>query len=139
MNGNLEILNTGHGDLKLSFNPDNPIERDRAKRAVQDMLRRGFVLFIEGGDGKLTRVESFDEATCSYIIADVPGFTPSPEMKAIGEAILKAPKEIVEDESGGVAVIESVQTPQEKRVRKGKIAVPAHKAKATAIGRSAGG
>lgn len=58
--GGLDVLNCNLGDLKLSFDPANPVEMDRAKRAVRDMLRRGYVIFVQV-DGKLHRVKQFDE------------------------------------------------------------------------------
>lgn len=68
----LDVLNCGLGDLRLSFDPKNPVERERAARAVEDMLKRGYVIFVEH-DGKLERVRSFDPKACEYIMTDVPG------------------------------------------------------------------
>jgi hypothetical protein len=73
--GTIGILNVGAGDTKLTFDKDNPMERARSARIVADMIRRGYVLFIETGvvDGKPTyqRVLQFREDVCEYIIADV--------------------------------------------------------------------
>lgn len=69
----LEILNVGEGDIKLSFDKDNPAERIRAARIVKDMLRRGYALLVEvdPGSGSYVACKEFDEETCEYIIADM--------------------------------------------------------------------
>ena len=69
--GCLEILNVGAGHLKIEFNKANPAERERAKSMVQDMIRRGYAIFVERGD-KLVRVRAFDARRSEYIIKDVP-------------------------------------------------------------------
>lgn len=79
----LDVLNVGLGDLKLSFDPKNPVERDRAARAVEQMLKRGYVIFAEIG-GKTERVKSFDPNTCEYILTDVPGGSDEQETQAQG-------------------------------------------------------
>lgn len=38
MTGTLEILNCGHGDMKVTFDDKNPLELERAKRIIQDMI-----------------------------------------------------------------------------------------------------
>lgn len=70
MTGQIGILNVGAGDTKLTFDKDNPAETIRAARIVKDMLRRGYALLIKTPEGQYTRVRSFDEQTCEYIIAD---------------------------------------------------------------------
>ena len=67
--GYLSVLNVGAGDIKLNFNSSDPMEVERARRIVNDMLQRGYVIFVEDDDG-MHRVESFDEKTDTYIIAD---------------------------------------------------------------------
>ena len=76
MNGaGLDILNTGRGHIEMSFDNKDQIELTRAKRIITDMLRRGYVLFLESpGKGKkktLTRVQSFDATKGVYLIADL--------------------------------------------------------------------
>jgi len=76
--GTVGILNVGHGDTKLSFDPSNPAERIRAARIVRDMIRRGYALLVQGekdGEKVFTRALDFDENVCEYIIAD---FDPTP-------------------------------------------------------------
>ena len=68
--GTIGILNVGAGDTKLSFDHSNPMERARSARIVTDMLKRGYVLFIDTGGKNYKRVLQFDEKHCEYIIAD---------------------------------------------------------------------
>ena len=78
--GSVSVLNTTDGDLTLTFDTDNPIESARAERCVMDMLKRGYILFVEV-DGKPRRVLSFDPTHREYIIADGPG-EPLPDRTA---------------------------------------------------------
>lgn len=81
MNGAVGILNVGAGDTKLSFDPNNPVERIRAARIVRDMLRRGYALLVEverDGKKQFERAIDFREDTCEYVIAD---FDPTPELR----------------------------------------------------------
>lgn len=79
MNGSVGILNVGAGDTKLSFDPDNPQERERAAKIVAEMLRKGYALLIQVGtkDGEplYQRAKSFDPKTCEYIISGGPDET----------------------------------------------------------------
>jgi hypothetical protein len=73
--GSIGILNVGAGDTKISFDPDNPAETAKAKRIVEDMLRRGYALMIEvqrKGKTVTRRVKSFSAEVCEYIIDDFP-------------------------------------------------------------------
>lgn len=75
MNGTVGILNVGAGDIKISFDKNNPAERIRAARIVKDMLRRGYALLVlsgetEGGTPVYQRATAFDEERCEYIVAD---------------------------------------------------------------------
>jgi|CXWL01.1.fsa_nt_gi hypothetical protein len=69
--GELSVLNCGAGDIKVAFDKNNPLETERAKRIIQDMLKRGYALFVEV-DGKLQKVRKFDAKRCEYLIADGP-------------------------------------------------------------------
>jgi hypothetical protein len=77
MSGTVDILNTGAGHMQLRFDKSDPIEADRARRVVTDMLRKGFALFVEIGElepgrPNMVRVEAFDAERDVYVIADVP-------------------------------------------------------------------
>ena len=66
----LAILNCQEGDIKVSFDKDNPQEAARAERVVKDMLKRGYIIFVYDDDGKLHRATAFDANSNEYIIAD---------------------------------------------------------------------
>lgn len=130
----LDVLNCGLGDLKLSFDPSNPMELERAKRAVTDMLRRGYVIFIERG-GTTVRAEGFDPETCEYLVSDVPGklessYVDGEENTADGEA----------EETASAVAEGSPPTGERRPARRGrKRRVSARHAAATAIAPRAGG
>ncbi len=65
----LSVLSVGDGDMKFSFDGTNPQDAARAERVIQDMLKRGYVIFVEV-KGKLVRCKSFDSKKCEYVIAD---------------------------------------------------------------------
>lgn len=120
MPGELAILNVAAGDTKLSFDPSNPGEVERASAIVKDMLRRGFAILIEVGrddNGPLyRRALDFDPATAEYIIAGSP-------------------------ETMETANVKEPASPP-PRGRKGKAPahrVPAAAANAVAVARTAGG
>lgn len=119
MKPGLDILNTGKGHAEVNFSLDDPIELERGKRIIEDMLQRGYLLFIHGDDGKMIRVESFDSKTGRYII---------------GDGALYAGSEPLEP---------TTETPPpatgKRRGRPPKAAVPMTTVRATSIGRSAGG
>jgi hypothetical protein len=71
--GSLSILNVYEGDVKITFDKDNPVETIRARRMILDLVRRGYALLIEV-DGAYQRAIDFDEKVGEYIIAD---FDPS--------------------------------------------------------------
>ncbi len=52
----VSVLNCGAGDMTFSFDEHDPQECARAERVVQDMLKRGYILFAVV-DGKHVRVK----------------------------------------------------------------------------------
>ncbi|HEY6154669.1 MAG TPA: hypothetical protein VIW07_13090 [Candidatus Udaeobacter sp.] len=118
--GQLDVLNCGEGDLKIVITENNPIEIERAKRIITDMLKRGYALFIHGEGDTLIRVKRFKPDTLTYIIADGPTVAPEP---------LEEPE----------AMPEPVQLPKRGRGRPRTREVKATETKATVVGRSAGG
>ncbi len=111
----LDILNTGSGHVEMRFDKD-PMELERAKRIITDMLKRGYVLFVEGKDKELHRVEKFDPEKMVYLIAD----------------LSEAPATVPASEVGFAA-------PTTKRRGRPRKAVAVAEVRTTAIGRSAGG
>lgn len=120
MTGEVGILNVGAGDTKLSFDKSNPVERDRAKRIVQDMLKRGYALLIEVGRRKgepiYQRAHGFDPETSEYII-------------------MGGPDEDIEIGVDQQAKDLAAKTKKQRTQRR----VPADKVRAVAVGRVAGG
>lgn len=120
----LDILNTGTGHTEIRFDQGNPMETDRAKRMITDMLRRGYVLFVEEEAGKPIRVESFNPERGVYIVSDVPG--------------VSAPEEKPKEQEEPSYVEEAPQKKKPGSPRKER-EIPVESVRATAIGRSAGG
>ena len=67
----IDVLNTGYGDLELSFNPDKPDEVEKAKQTITDMLKRGYAIFVKQGK-ETFRVRKFDVDRNVYIIGSTP-------------------------------------------------------------------
>ena len=135
--GSVGILNVGAGDTKLSFDPGNVAERIRSARIVTDMIRRGYVLLVEIGDGKggktYTRARDFREDTCEYIIAD---FDPFVAAKVDEEDDAQIESSAAAAPEGEVA---KAVPPEKKRGRPKMVAVAAEHTNAIAVARSAGG
>ncbi len=141
--GSVGILNVGAGDVKLTFDKDDPVECIRAARIVKDMLRRGYALLVEvevDGVKKFQRCRDFDDQKFEYIIADL-------DPTKIEEV---APHEEAEDQAGagekipaeGVRAEDAPQgdraTPKRSYRRRDK-SIPAETTRAVAVGRTAGG
>jgi hypothetical protein len=71
----IDVLNTGHGDLEVSFDPNKPDEVQKAKETITDMLKRGYAIFVRQGKHTF-RVRKFDPDKNVYII----GCTPAEEI-----------------------------------------------------------
>lgn len=131
MKGALEILNVGEGDTKVVFDPKSPGEIARAKRVIDDMLKRGFAILVQVGeqDGEpiYRRAKAFDAATCEYIVAGVPY-----EENAREDAVEEAREEAAAEEP-------AAPKPKLKRGRKSEHRVKASETRAVAVARSAGG
>lgn len=71
--GELRILNTGAGDVRISFRPDaSPQEVKQARELIEKMLRDGYALLIQTPDGSYARAKGFDPETHSYILSTAP-------------------------------------------------------------------
>jgi hypothetical protein len=68
---NVTILNVGHGDTKLSFDPKKPADRKRASRIVGEMLKLGFAICVRVGD-RWIRASAFDPEKTEYLIKESP-------------------------------------------------------------------
>lgn len=100
--GALSILNAGAGDIRLTLDQKNPQELLLAKKMIQDMLRRGYVLFIEE-NGEYVRVTNFEETTGTYIVADY-GQTPVEDVQTTQKTSRRGKKKIPMDQATAVAV-----------------------------------
>lgn len=121
--GMLEVLSVGKGDLKIEVGNSNK-DRADAQRLIEEMLRKGYTLFVETDDGPL-KVTKFDPDRMVYLVADTPGVVPEPAEEADAEPASAQPAAGVKAAPG-------------KRGRKPRT-VPVAGSKTTAIGRTAGG
>ncbi len=67
--GQLDVLNCGRGHLQIKFDKRDEDDRDKARRVIRDMLKRGYLLFVEI-DGEQHRVKEFDAERDEYILKD---------------------------------------------------------------------
>lgn len=139
--GSVSVLNVGAGDLTLSFDKANAVERERAKKVVQDMLKRGYAILVQVGadaDGEpfYRRVKAFDPATCDYIVVGVPedGREPSPDPRPgldDGPPADRPPR--------GWTRARRAAHEARKRGRGRETRIPAESTRTVAVARSAGG
>jgi hypothetical protein len=113
--GVLEVLSIGRGDLRLSVG-ESAEDRDRARDLIEEMLRKGYSIFVETDDGP-ERVVSFNPHRLTYLIQE----GPDEQAAAPESAAAKAPK--------------AAKGVRKKRTRQ----VPVSGSRATAVGRTAGG
>lgn len=71
--GYLDVLSIGRGDLRLMVG-DNDEDREQAKALIEEMLRKGYSIFVETDDGPV-KVHEFNPHRMSYIIQDAPAGT----------------------------------------------------------------
>jgi hypothetical protein len=73
----LSILNVGEGDTKLTFDKDKPLELERTRRIIGDMLKLGYAILVRVGETvsgkpKYRRATGFDPTHDEYLVMDVP-------------------------------------------------------------------
>lgn len=68
--GELFIPNVGHGHLEFKFDKEDKEDTEKAKQVIQDMLKRGYSIFVTV-DGEMKKVKSFDPEKELYYI-DMP-------------------------------------------------------------------
>lgn len=68
--GMLEVLSVGKGDIKLTIDGSNPDEVNDARKVIEEMLRKGYGIFVETDKG-LTRVKKFNPKRMTYVISEV--------------------------------------------------------------------
>lgn len=67
--GFLDILNCNAGHMKFSFDKEKPDDVAKARKAITDMLKRGYTLLVETPEGT-KRVKRFDPEHDHYIIEE---------------------------------------------------------------------
>lgn len=150
--GVLEILNIGDGDTKITFDKNNLAESIRARRIIQDMIRRGYALIVEterNGKKEYVRALDFDPETAEYVIADLS--PQEPEVDHIPDAVveeLSAPDALPKLAGAtpdnklckcGKPLHHKGRCPGVKVGPKHTKRLPMENTKATGIGRTAGG
>lgn len=147
MVGTVGILNVGAGDIRLTFDKSNAVECIRAARIVNDMLRRGYALLVEVEPGKYQRAHDFDEAALAYVIADYDPTAQTdydrdpwaPAIRRVAEIATNQENNGEQAEKYEAPATESDAAPKRKAGRTTKRLVPADKARAVSVGRTAGG
>lgn len=71
MSGQLDVLSVGRGHLRITVDDKDPEGIDKARRMIEDMLKRGFSIFVETDSG-LKRVKKFSAKRMTYLIDDIP-------------------------------------------------------------------
>lgn len=69
--GSLSVPSVGRGHLEISFTEGDAVQEEQARRVIEDMLKRGYSLFIhdETDPKKLIKVRHFDAKHMRYVIA----------------------------------------------------------------------
>jgi hypothetical protein len=147
--GMLEVLSVGHGDLKLSFDPGNEDDTQKAKAIIEEMLRKGYSIFVETDVGP-ARVQRFSAERMAYIITELAPGNELPSGPAPSPALESGPvldAEVVNEptvaKQTGVGPPEDASVPPRRKPGRSKKTVekdvPVAGSKATAVGRTAGG
>lgn len=141
--GVLEILNVQGGDVKLTFDKNNIQDSIRAKRIVQDMIRRGYAIVVEverRGKKAYERIKEFDAERGEYIVADFDSLEAA-KVDARQSAPIESPP--VTLLPGKVPMCDCGKPLNHRGRCPGKAnhtrRLPMETTKATGIGRSAGG
>lgn len=140
--GEIDVLNVGAGHLKIEYSKADAIERERARRMVTDMLRRGYSLFVEVEGGELALVKEFDAEREVYIVSDVPARSDEAEPRPrIPAGVRTAELRDDEPEPLPSAPETALCAKCLKPKHRGRCTkeIPMRTAKVTAVGRSAGG
>ena len=88
VSGSLAVLNTGAGDINVSFNDQDDAEVDRALGMLLDMQMRGYAIMVRQDDGTYARAVAINRETKSYVV-----IPPAPEPSAgDADAVQEKPK-----------------------------------------------
>lgn len=136
MTGYLDVLSVGRGHLRLTFDGNDEADRERAEQTISDMLKRGYAIFIEDDDGTVKRVRSFDPEAFVYIVDDDDAMDRTRTCRTCG-----ADKPLTWFPLRGRGRSRDCSTclGATKRSKRPTKRVEVSRARATAVGRSAGG
>lgn len=132
--GALEVLSIGKGDLKIAIGDSNK-DRADAQHLIEEMLRKGYTLFVETADG-LLKVTRFLPDQMAYVVADTPDVV-ADQVSSMGDPAPDLPPAAHPDSPGARDLYAADRKPAARR--KAKRTVPVAGSKTTAIGRTAGG
>lgn len=116
----LSVLNTGVGDIQVTFNQHDTGELEKDIRMLTDMQSRGYAILVQLEDGTYVRATEIDATRGRYIV----------QLPAADVA-----------KAGPDAIVEPVRR-KRGRPRKSdtvRVSVPVEKTRATGVARSAGG
>jgi hypothetical protein len=151
--GMLDVLSVGKGELTIAIGDSNK-DRADAQRLIEEMLRKGYTLFVEGPGGDQLKVTKFLPGQMAYVVVGTPDVVPDDnstrehmrhwadgEESHAGEEDEPGPQDhgdqaALPPDSNGEPDPPERAAP--KRTRKPRI-VPVAGSKTTAIGRTAGG
>ena len=133
--GVLEVLSIGKGDLKIEIGDSNE-DRARAQQMIEEMMRKGYTLFVETSDG-LEKVKKFLPGEMVYVVADTPDIVADSAEPAHGEDQDKTEPEANGRPASPLRSAKSGYRPRSKTGPGRK--VPVAGSKTTAVGRTAGG
>ena len=139
--GMLDVLSVGKGELTIQIGDSNK-DRADAQQLIEEMLRKGYTLFVETADGPL-KVRKFLPDEMVYVVADTPDLIPAePDMPRPGQVrppVLEGTASPLEPGAKMEAGPGQPDVPPVPRARRGQRKVPVPGSKTTAIGRTAGG
>jgi len=66
----INLLTIAAGDVKVSWNPDDEKDVERAAGIINDMIEQGYDLIVQGKDGQWKRATFFDARQQQYRFND---------------------------------------------------------------------
>lgn len=112
MEGTLEVLNVGAGDVRIKC--DDEAGRRTAKAMVRQMLRDGYAIVVEDEDGVCRVVQDLDDEHDEYIVAGLPAAGRGAPREAPPEA-----REAPLQPKGGLAPTTPARRPRASVQRRG--------------------
>ena|SRR5204863_4103698 len=82
MPGMLEALSVGKGDIKITVGGDDPEDVAKGRAVIEEMLAKGYGIFVPDKNGRLRRVRKFNPKRMEYVVSEV-----GPAGKAVDQAV----------------------------------------------------